>query len=414
MGTPQPTSGESREDHAAAAGATVGALYVALEAVILAAVATAVAAVIRGVVPAVAQRRMRNTLAAEIAATETRSDAVLAEAATQARAEVAAITARDLGEAPAVRDLEHLAGRLTDRAVTPLKTPGVPAVSADLHAAGLFAFRRAQDVYRQAVTAAMAQRTAIGAKVRDLEGLPRAQQSLSRLQAAQKVLDQFAEKGVTGFTDSAGRSWDLAAYAEMATRTSESRLHLALQVQQMGPLGVDLAIVDNPSHMPPCPKCLPWEGRVISLTGGVRAGMEASATDAHGGLHTVTVKGSLAEAKADGLFHPNCRHSLLPFTDSAGMMPLAGGPQRPYIEGGQPAPAPLPITSPGSYDAEQKLRAHERRVRAARRVLAASASAGARTSAKRRLGAEEAKLREHVARTGVLRRPRREKIRVAR
>ena len=390
-----PASGDSREDLAAAAGAAVAALYTLLEAAIIAHVTAAVKDGLTGkLLPAVAARRMRLAVAADIAATETKATQALETSAAQVRRDTAAVVSRDLA---------HLGTRITERAATDAR-PGIPAVSNLLHQSGLFAFRRAQDVYRDAVRAAMDEATGIGSKVRDLEGPARISKSLSRLQAAQKVLDTFAEKGVTGFTDRAGRNWELAVYTEMATRTAYSRMHLALQLQLMAPLGVDLVVVDNPSHMPPCPKCRPWEGKVLSMTGDIRAGMAASATDARGNLHMVEVAGTLAEARAAGLLHPNCRHSLLPFTDGAAMMPLAG----------ENSSGRVPAGTPQQYRDEQTLRAHERRVRAARRLLAAAATPQARMARRRRLRAAEGKLAAHVAKTGALRQPRREKTGVAR
>lgn len=41
----------------------------------------------------------------------------------------------------------------------------------------------------------------------------------TRMQASQKMLNEFASKGITTFVDKAGRNWDLSSYAEMCART---------------------------------------------------------------------------------------------------------------------------------------------------------------------------------------------------
>ncbi|MFE6486602.1 phage minor capsid protein, partial [Streptomyces sp. NPDC057757] len=47
--------------------------------------------------------------------------------------------------------------------------------------------------------------------------------TVTRRQASQRALDQFARRGVSGFTDRAGRDWELATYAEMAVRSVTAR-----------------------------------------------------------------------------------------------------------------------------------------------------------------------------------------------
>jgi len=54
--------------------------------------------------------------------------------------------------------------------------------------------------------------------------------------------------------------------------------------------GRDLVYVSN--HAEECPLCRPWEGRVLSISGGS------------------SKYPSVSDARANGLFHANCRHSL--------------------------------------------------------------------------------------------------------
>lgn len=114
--------------------------------------------------------------------------------------------------------------------------------------------------------------------------------AMTRRQAAQRALDRFAMRGVTGFVDKAGRGWELATYAEMATRTASGHAAVAGYSDQLREHDVGLVYVSTSPY--PCSLCDPWEGRVLSLDGGDPE-------------HR-----SVAEASSAGLFHPNCTHSL--------------------------------------------------------------------------------------------------------
>lgn len=108
-------------------------------------------------------------------------------------------------------------------------------------------------------------------------------------QSARKIREQLAERGVTGFTDRAGRKWNMRSYAEMVARTSTMESHLQGTANRLAEQGHDLIRVSN--HRGACSLCVPWENRVLSLTGKTP------------GYPT------LAEAKDAGLFHPNCLHA---------------------------------------------------------------------------------------------------------
>jgi hypothetical protein len=250
-------------------------------------------------------------------------------------------------------------------------------------------FRDVADAHKAAVQAAMAER-------------------MSRLRQAQKVMDDLASQGITGFTGKDGRQWSLSAYAEMATRTASSRLILQQQLHRMGPAGVTLVIVDNPAMEAACPRCRPYEGRVLALTGD-GAGT-STITDASGQQRTEQIAGTLADAVAAGLLHPNCRHSLLPWHDGTGLSATVGGAQRGYVVAGQSAPQSLPIGTPQQYEAGQKLRGHERNVRRAQMKASAALTPQAKRAARMHLAASRTALEAHVAATGVTRLPGREKV----
>lgn len=106
----------------------------------------------------------------------------------------------------------------------------------------------------------------------------------------------FVSQGVRGFTDRSGREWTLSAYTEMAVRTAATRAYNTSHLARMKALGVEYFSVPNTGH--PCPLCFPWQFRIL--------------TDGPIADPVIPVDATIAEAVAAGLFHPNCRHVLLP------------------------------------------------------------------------------------------------------
>lgn len=151
----------------------------------------------------------------------------------------------------------------------------VGEASANLKSTHFRILRQSLDVYRRAVAQA-SQFTVLG--------------TTTRQQAAQAVLNQFANNGVTGFVDKAGRNWQLDTYAEMATRTATGRAAVQGHLDRFTANEYDLVIVSN--HGGACPLCAPWEGTILSIAGKTA------------GYPTVD------EAHAAGFQHPNCRHTV--------------------------------------------------------------------------------------------------------
>lgn len=112
----------------------------------------------------------------------------------------------------------------------------------------------------------------------------------TRVQASQKMLNEFASKGITSFVDKSGRNWDLSSYAEMCARTVGSHAALQGHIDRQIEVGEDLVKVSTIGTT--CPICQRWQGVVLSISG--------NSPKYH----------SLDEAKASGLFHPNCKHTL--------------------------------------------------------------------------------------------------------
>ncbi|MFC8432246.1 phage minor capsid protein [Streptomyces sp. NPDC057253] len=233
--------------------------------------------------------------------------------------------------------------------------------------------------------------------------------TVTRRQASQRALDQFAARGVTGFVDRSGRSWDMASYAEMAVRSVTARAAIEGHVDALGEIGVGLVMVsDAPLE---CPLCAKWEGEVLTLSGQsgphtVRAEHVAPPEQPRRGLLrrrgpaptvAVHVAGSLLEARAAGLFHPNCRHSLSAY--------LPGVSTRP----------PHHATPGTTYADTQRQREIERHIRRWKRTAAAAMDDDARRKANAKVRQWQAAMREHVAAHEHLRRkPQREQINSAR
>ena len=227
--------------------------------------------------------------------------------------------------------------------------------------------------------------------------------SLTRRQASQRALDQFANRGITGFVDTAGRSWDMASYAEMAVRSVTARAAVDGHVDALGEIGVGLVIVsDAPLE---CPLCARWEGETLTLSGqsGPHTVQAEHVTETVGRIRrrrrtvTVHVAGSLLEARAAGLFHPNCRHSLSAY--------LPGVTTRP----------PHHATPGTTYEDTQRQREIERHIRKWKRRQAAAMDEQARRAAGARVREWQKAMRDHVdAHEDLRRKPQREQIGAAR
>jgi hypothetical protein len=209
----------------------------------------------------------------------------------------------------------------------------------------------------------------------------------TRVQAAQRVLDELATRGVTGYRDSAGRNWSLESYVEMAVRTGAGHAAVQGHVDALQASGMDLIIVSDAPRE--CPLCRPWERKVLSISGRVGAIIEPS--ELTGNPVVVNVAGSLEEARAAGFQHPNCRHSISAYLPG---VTIKGTP-------GQDAVA---------YEAGQRQREMERKIREWKRRQAVALDDAAARRAGQKVRDWQAALREHVDLHDLQRLRRREQI----
>ncbi|MFE5681727.1 phage minor capsid protein [Streptomyces sp. NPDC056512] len=212
----------------------------------------------------------------------------------------------------------------------------------------------------------------------------------TRRQAAQRALAQFANRGITGFVDNRGHAWNLTSYVEMATRSALGRAAVQAHTDRLGAAGIELVIVsDAPEE---CPRCKPWEGKILRRDGASGAGVvEVEHATEDDRVVKVRVAGSLPEARAAGLMHPNCRHTVSIYLP------------------GLTRPRPKP-PSRGTYEQSQKQRYLERQVRAWKRHAATALTDERRTRANARVRDYQGRIRELVADTGLPRKSHREQI----
>lgn len=225
--------------------------------------------------------------------------------------------------------------------------------------------RYADDAYRAAVADA-ASRLVLG------------REGLTPATAQGRAWAELTRHGVTGYTDRAGHRWNLSSYVEVATRTATQRAYNAAHEARMTAVGVEFFTVARDGH--PCPLCLPWEGAVMAAQPGIPD-------------PAVRVKATVEEARAAGLFHPNCRHVLVPYFP--GVTHVA-------------PPSAWTAADDARYRATQRLRALERQVRMWKRQQASALDDLARQRAARRVRVAQAAIRAHVAQNDLVRRTRRE------
>lgn len=199
---------------------------------------------------------------------------------------------------------------------------------------------------------------------------------MTRREASQWAYQRFVDQGVTSFVDSAGRRWRLSSYVEMGVRTVTQRAAVQGQTDRLQSAGLDLVIIsDSPRE---CPLCRPWEGKVLSISGSTPRGQVEMESMVGPGMVTVDIAGSLTEARAAGLFHPNCTHSARAYLPGATRQIRADH-------------------NPDGYEAKQRQRAIERHIRKWKEREAGALDPAAAQAAKAKVTAWQKAMRDHLA-----------------
>ncbi|GAA3455887.1 hypothetical protein GCM10018962_77210 [Dactylosporangium matsuzakiense] len=210
----------------------------------------------------------------------------------------------------------------------------------------------------------------------------------TRRDAAQDTWSALTRRGIVSFTDKSGRDWRLSSYVEMATRTVTARAALEGHTEALERADVRLVVVSD--HAQECALCRPFEGRILALAGPT--GRVVEQHELTGAAVTVDVMTTLADARARGLHHPNCRHNITAYL-----------PGVTRVRPGRP--------DPDGEQARTRQRYFERRIRTAKEAEAAALTPEARATARGRVRAAQAALRAHLAAHPELKRlPYREQI----
>ncbi|MFJ4286413.1 phage minor capsid protein [Paenarthrobacter nicotinovorans] len=366
--------------------ASVVAVYAAGEQRLLTSSAALVQAAIANPATATSLRTRLRALAAEV------SKGILARVTTMA-AQVADMAVRN-GNSTAARQIRSLERHHRGFHASPVSTLLPHNVTASaaiaeelgstLTAAAHRMTRFADDAYRAAtIGGALTGINPAYDIIKDV--MARAAPAEAQAQAWREL----TAKGITGFTDSAGREWNLSTYVEMAVRTATQRAYNASHRERLTQAGIHYFTPSNTGR--PCKLCAPWEGKVLADRG------EGTVTEPHatgGEPVTFHVAATIAEAMTAGLFHPNCEHTLTAYLPGATVLRTTEWTDQ----------------DEERYRNTQRLRALEREVRKHKQVQAAALTDTDRQLAARKVRAAQASIREFVDATGLNRRSRREQL----
>jgi hypothetical protein len=139
----------------------------------------------------------------------------------------------------------------------------------------------------------------------------------------------------------------------------------------------DIYLIMVSDSVQECALCRHFEGRVLALSGPTGdISVPHQLTDEP---ITVHVTATLAEAQLQGLFHPNCRHSVSAYLPGVSRLPEQ------------------PTEDPDGDEARKQQRAIERKIRHHKVSEAGALDEQARKAAGAKLRAAQAELREHLA-----------------
>lgn len=199
-------------------------------------------------------------------------------------------------------------------------------------------------------------------------------------QAIETASQEAAEAGLNAVVYKDGKQINIASYVEMALRTSGRRATMTAEGARRDKYGTFLVV--SPTLHSTCPICQKWQGKIL-----------IDDVFAHGksdGKHAL-----LSTAAEDGFLHPNCRHPLATYIEGITQIPTAS----PYDK------------TKENYEAEQKQRCLERKIRYWKRKEAIAGTDESLKDAKAQLKTWQKKMREHLKENPQLRRqPQREKL----
>ena len=280
-------------------------------------------------------------------------------------AEIKKLSAERLSMVDAASDMAGVVTKFPDKRIAAIVTRWESEVAIKLETVYANMLRATGERYVQAVQEATA-KAALGQSGR---------------KAVAEIVGKWAEFGLPGFKDAAGREWTPEAYASALVRSSSTQAATATQFARMEELGEDL--VEVSSHLGARPKCAPYQGRIFSLSG--KSTQYPALSDTSYG-------------DPGGLLGVNCRHVLYP-----------------YFPGTEKTFNPYPEErNETAYKNSQHQRAIERGIRKAKRELDLAQKIGDQASiqaAKSKVSERQKMMRGFIDDTGRRRDYDREQIR---
>lgn len=200
--------------------------------------------------------------------------------------------------------------------------------------------------------------------------------------ATKTACDNLARDGITGVQYMNGKPVrrSIEAAVRMNILTGVNQTASAMTMSNCEELGCDL--VETTAHIGARPSHEEWQGQIFSLSG----------TNPKYRPFSVCGLG-----KPDGICGINCRHSYYPYFE---------GLEKHYTQADLDEMESKSVEYNGEkmsrYDAEQKLRGIERKVRKYKRQALTQEAAGIdNTAARRKIGEWQAKAREFTKQTGI-------------
>lgn len=238
----------------------------------------------------------------------------------------------------------------------------IKSVKGDLHNANSAALRQMDDVYRKTLFKANMY-VANGASTVN--------------QAVDMATKDFLSQGIRCIEYKNGRRVDIASYSEMAIRTANQRVTLMADGAVRDKHGIHTVLA--PAHGNTCPLCLAWQGKV--LIDDVYSSGKAS----EGNYPLLSI------AMKEGFLHPNCRHhptTFIPGVNSVSKEQTEEEKQEVL----------------NKYNAEQKQRYYERKIRKYKRLEAGSCDERNSEKYKQKVSEYQLELQKHLSENKFLRR----------
>lgn len=201
--------------------------------------------------------------------------------------------------------------------------------------------------------------------------------SMTLNEAIDLATKDFLDKGINCIVYSDGKRVNIADYVRMALRTTSTRAALQGAAKRFAELGYDTVLV---SQYGGCSKtCEPWQGQVY--IDDVFTVWEGEKDEFQGkSNYCGEWFWLLSYAVKNGLFHPNCRHTMTQ-----------------YIHGRTQIPEPIPAEKiKEQRELEQKQRAMERKIRKFKRFAAGTCDPDTAKEYRRKLRQAQHELKAFV------------------